>query len=430
MFGSNSLEIATGLVFIYLSISLVCSSITEAIAWFLNHRGKTLCAGIKNLLNDPSYKRLAQQLYSHGLVCSMSQYAANPAQANRWPSYMPSGTFAHALVDMLASRGAAISPDLQEQAVRCKEALQAAQQVADPAARQAAVAQACAELQETNARLQDAQAVKAAFDVADRLANDVVSPSDVKQVQAAADALSKALDAGRRLAAASPDPLANIEAAVRSLPVSHTSESLLLLLANARRDVALMRQETVLAEQHVAAFIAHVDAWYVSVMHRVSGWYKRWSQTVLVSIAFAIVAAANADTISLASALAYNDALRAEMSAMAIEVVQPNPKSGADGMVPVSRLLAAPDKGAADVSRHALADLAAVLGWTRAELEKLAQPYLLVKKLVGLLLTIVAVSLGASFWFETLSKIVNLRMSGTRPADPDKRKPHGSATHA
>ncbi|WP_126283256.1 hypothetical protein [Burkholderia stagnalis] len=430
MFGSNSLEIATGLVFIYLSISLVCSSITEAIAWFLNHRGKTLCAGIKNLLNDPSYKSLAQQLYSHGLVCSISQYAAIPARRNRWPSYMSSGTFAHALVDMLSSRGAAISPDLQGQAERCKEVLHAAQQEADPAARQAAVAQARAELQEANARLQDAHAAKAAFDVADRLAKDVVSPAHVTQIQAATDALSKALEAGRRLAAAGPDPLADIEAAVRSLPVSHTRESLLLLLANARRDVALMRQESVLAEQHVAAFIAHVDAWYVSVMHRVSGWYKRWSQIVLASIAFAIVAVANVDTILLASTLANNDALRAEMSAMAVEVVQPNPKSGADGMVPVSRPIAAPDNGAADASRHSLADLETVLGWTPAKLEKLKQPTVLVKKLVGLLLTIVAVSLGAPFWFATLSKIVNLRMSGTLPADPDKRKPHGSATHA
>ncbi|MGZ2747687.1 hypothetical protein [Burkholderia stagnalis] len=430
MFGSNSLEIATGLVFIYLSISLVCSSITEAIAWFLNHRGKTLCAGIKNLLNDPAYKSLAQQLYSHGLVCSISQYAAMPAQRNRWPSYMSSGTFAQALVDMLASRGAAISPDLQARAERCNEALHAAQQEADPAVRQAAVARARAELQEANARLQHAQAAKAAFDVADRLANDVVSPAHVKQVQDATDALSKALEAGRRLAASSPDPLADIEAAVRSLPVSHTSESLMLLLANARRDVALMRQETVLAEQHVAAFIAHVDAWYVSVMHRVSGWYKRWSQIVLVSIALAVVAAANVDTISLASALAYDDALRAEMSAMAVEVVQPNPKSGADGVVPVSRPNAAPDNAAANASRHSLADLEAELGWTQARFEKLAQPYALFKKLIGLLLTIVAVSLGAPFWFETLSKIVNLRMSGTLPADPDKRNPHGSATHA
>ena len=68
MFGSNFLEIATGLVFICLSIGLVCSSITNAIAWCLDHRGKTLCAGIENLLDDPSYQRLAQQFYSHGLT--------------------------------------------------------------------------------------------------------------------------------------------------------------------------------------------------------------------------------------------------------------------------------------------------------------------------------------------------------------------------
>ncbi|TCW75392.1 hypothetical protein C5O80_38455 [Burkholderia sp. SRS-46] len=343
---------------------------------------------------------------------------------------MSSATFAHALVDMLSSRGAAISPAFQARADRCKEAFHAAQQEADPAVRQAAMARTRVALQEANARLQDAQAAKAAFDTADRLAERVESPTHVEQVQAATEALSKALEAGRRLATACPDPLANIEVAVRSLPSSHTSESLLLLLAKARRDVALMRQETVSAEQHVAAFIANVDAWYGSVMQRVTGWYKRWSQFVLMVIASVIVVAANVDTISLASAFAHNKVLLAQISATAIEVVQQDPKAGADGMTRVSRASAAPGGIAADARRQAFIDLEAVLGWTTAKWAVLKNaPCEWLTKLAGLLLTIVAVSLGAPFWFETLSKMVNLRMSGALPAHPDKRSQHGNATH-
>ena len=36
-------------------------------------------------------------------------------------------------------------------------------------------------------------------------------------------------------------------------------------------------------------------------------------------------------------------------------------------------------------------------------------------KLLGILVTTVAVSLGAPFWFDLLNKLVNLRMSGDKP---------------
>ena len=38
-------------------------------------------------------------------------------------------------------------------------------------------------------------------------------------------------------------------------------------------------------------------------------------------------------------------------------------------------------------------------------------------KTLGLLITAIAVSLGAPFWFEMLNKLVNLRMSGKLPAE-------------
>ena len=52
MFGSNILEVAVGVVFVYLLLSLVCTIINEGIASFINQRGKILNAGIRNLLND------------------------------------------------------------------------------------------------------------------------------------------------------------------------------------------------------------------------------------------------------------------------------------------------------------------------------------------------------------------------------------------
>jgi hypothetical protein len=105
MFGSSILEAAIGLIFIYLLLSLICSVINETIATILNQRGKNLFEGIKNMLNDPKFIGLAQQIYTHGLVDGISQEASNPGKPNRLPSYMASSTFALALLDVLASQG-------------------------------------------------------------------------------------------------------------------------------------------------------------------------------------------------------------------------------------------------------------------------------------------------------------------------------------
>src|SRR5262245_24388714 len=105
MFGSSILEVAIGVIFIYLLLSLLCTAINEGIASLINKRGKNLFEGIKNLLNDPMFTGMAQQLYTHGLVNGISQNATNPEKPNRLPSYMSANTFALALIDILGSRG-------------------------------------------------------------------------------------------------------------------------------------------------------------------------------------------------------------------------------------------------------------------------------------------------------------------------------------
>src|SRR5215510_11965979 len=99
MFGSSILEVAIGLVFIYLLLSLICTAVNEIIASLINRRGENLFEGIISLLNDPSFTGLAQKLYNHGLIDGISQ-------SSRRPSYMASKTFALALLDILGSQSA------------------------------------------------------------------------------------------------------------------------------------------------------------------------------------------------------------------------------------------------------------------------------------------------------------------------------------
>jgi hypothetical protein len=62
MFGSQPIEVAIGLVFVYLVLSLICSVIKEGLAGALGMRAKTLEEGIQNLLDHPE---TVQSFYDH-----------------------------------------------------------------------------------------------------------------------------------------------------------------------------------------------------------------------------------------------------------------------------------------------------------------------------------------------------------------------------
>ena len=68
MFSSAILDVAIGLVFVFMVVSLAASAILEAIAGMVAWRSKTLINGVKDLLNDPQLTGLANQLYQHALV--------------------------------------------------------------------------------------------------------------------------------------------------------------------------------------------------------------------------------------------------------------------------------------------------------------------------------------------------------------------------
>src|SRR5260370_15194690 len=102
MLNSTVLEVAIGLVFCYCSVSLIVSSINEAIASLFRLRAGTLLDGIKSLLNDPGFAGLARDIYNHALVNPQGAGSAKSEKdlTNR-PSYIPSKQFADALIDIL-----------------------------------------------------------------------------------------------------------------------------------------------------------------------------------------------------------------------------------------------------------------------------------------------------------------------------------------
>jgi hypothetical protein len=98
MFGSTILDVAAGIIFGFLAISLFTSAFVEAINSVLNVRVKNLRTGIMALVNDPNFTGLAKKLYEHALINPLGPGASDPAK--NAPAYVEKLQFAEALLDV------------------------------------------------------------------------------------------------------------------------------------------------------------------------------------------------------------------------------------------------------------------------------------------------------------------------------------------
>ncbi|HXP75727.1 MAG TPA: hypothetical protein VN823_16415 [Stellaceae bacterium] len=109
MLGNSFIDMAIGVVLMYLVLSVVCTAVNEALATVFKWRAKTLAAGVRALVDDPAVYAL---LFDHGVLAGPSAVAQQrgiPAFLGRllgWlhdpgPSYIDSRNFAVALLDCL-----------------------------------------------------------------------------------------------------------------------------------------------------------------------------------------------------------------------------------------------------------------------------------------------------------------------------------------
>ena len=84
------MEVALGLIFVFFLGGLICSGINEIVAWLFNLRGRNLQNGIRHLLADD---QVARDFYDQPRVKALYR--------GRKPSYIPSGTFAVGVFDLL-----------------------------------------------------------------------------------------------------------------------------------------------------------------------------------------------------------------------------------------------------------------------------------------------------------------------------------------
>lgn len=88
------LEVGIGLIFVYLTLSLIVSAINESIVAFTGRRAAYLEKGIAGLLGGT----LKEAFYDHGLVRALSK---DGAWLNKLPSYLSAKTFSTVVQDLI-----------------------------------------------------------------------------------------------------------------------------------------------------------------------------------------------------------------------------------------------------------------------------------------------------------------------------------------
>lgn len=312
------MDVALGLILVYLLLSLIASSLREVIETRMKMRATNLEIGIRSLLQESEERYpLTAELYRHPLIFGL--YRGDYAPGSRdLPSYIPSDLFAGALMDMVA-RGP-LEPG-----------------------------------HPTPRGPLDAATVR-------RGAAELGNPRVARVIEAALDAAG--------------DDLAGAQEAI--------------------------------------------EAWFNAGMDRVAGWYRRNTQKIVFAIGVVVAVGLNVDTLALMQHLARDPEQREILAARA--------------------QAAARDGGTLADPEALLASYALPIGWQRvdfgvrgpgllprraaAEGAGLRAPSFdpgwiwsrIVSPLAGWLMTAVAISLGAPFWFDLLNKFTVVR-STVKPAE-------------
>lgn len=266
------IDVAIGLIFVYLLLSLMCSAANEIIELWLKKRAIDLERGIREMLapgSDSGTLDVVQRLYDHALINNLfdKTYAKSGIKGplsylwkTHLPSYIPARSFALALMDLLKPAAAASASGTTG---------------ATPP---------------TNFEV-ELNALPAA-PPAPGTDTNLLTP--LRKGIAESDLFEKFPD---------------------------VRQGLLALVDAAGNDVAKARE--------------NIENWFNASMDRVSGWYKRRTQVVILILGLLLTVAMNVDSITIVKKLSTDKALRESLVAASIEYAKahatpaPTPKENA-----------------------------------------------------------------------------------------------------
>lgn len=216
------------------------------------------------------------------------------------------------------------------------------------------------------------------------------------------------------------------------------------------------------AQGDVPKFKESLEAWFDETMDRASGWYKKHTQIILFFVGLAISIVFNVDTLKIVDKLEKDPKLRQQIVQQADAFVQDHPNLDTDLMqqeieykkavmlsMQIDSSLKKSDKGTVledslklvkyrllkerkdtllnrsekiiknDIKNvnHSLG-----LGWEAYDSSSFLNIFY---SLIGWMVTALALSLGAPFWFDLLNKLMKLRGSVATPTSDDREKKQG-----
>jgi hypothetical protein len=432
MYLQEILEVAIGLVFVWLVMSVAAMTIQEWLSNALKWRPKALHGAIQQMIAS---NNLAMQLYQHPLITGLSATPQKAGKKMRLPSYMPAGKFSLALIDLITKAGLDASPIVQ----------------ASPAVND--------KLDETLAGPEQRKVAtsdwKAVLDTAHQAATSQASLDSLKsqvqifgekypEVQPLLAGIQPKLDAFYQ-------PYLTRASSGASVPEAQVAMNKFHLGLNAIKQNpdhgsagetigTVLRSVELMGTMTVAQTRVHLETWFNDAMDRLSGVYKRRSQFMAFLIGTFLALLMNVDSINVATSLWREPTLRQTIIAEAQSYNLPattgtttSPLQSIPQMqkqlqvlnIPFGWTLAVFDTGGRKCSLFPVGNV--IWGFPSRDSSGVPvckefnniplDPYGWAMKLLGMLITGAAAAQGAPFWFDVLKKMVNVRSSGPNPSE-------------
>ncbi|AFY48057.1 hypothetical protein Nos7524_2212 [Nostoc sp. PCC 7524] len=174
-------------------------------------------------------------------------------------------------------------------------------------------------------------------------------------------------------------------------------------------------------EEGINILRKEIEKTFENSMERASGVYKRNAKGVGLLIGISIAVIANADTFHIVSILSKDATIRTAIVNNAVPIVQANSVNSPEEL-----------KILREQTNTILEEQTLPLGWNKLNLaQQLGQtqdnqnPVLFnhyLTMVFGWLISGVAISMGAPFWFELIGRVINVRNSGKRPKSSVKHE--------
>jgi hypothetical protein len=449
-------EVAIGLIFVWIVLSLTIIQIQEWINVRLDKRARDMEEAIHEMLANPNLKA---QFYDHPVIRGLtSKKRKEPSRIPAWffrypiargftkeirklPSYIPSQQFSLALFDITITAGTQSSL-IQQGLLKIRDDLENDQKMSPQQAvitelnlliefaRSAAATEAgTAFTKRTLAALQTkAEEFSLKYPELRPLIDATLEEASKRKDDI--DDLLKSKGSPR-----GEDAFTNLRRGVAALSVisPEVNQTLNALLLNIEEYVGEKESKLAKARQNV-------ENWFDDSMDRVSGVYKRYSQWLALIIGLILAAVLNVDSVDLTLYLWREPAVRQVLAENAshFELTQQD--------------LEANPEEALQNFRNQFVGLSLPIGWgfTRVpsaafyddqcqlfpgEGQSFGLPVIgsnlcltppnannqgnLAIKVLGILLTALAARQGAPFWFDVLKRVVNLRGTGANPSEKD-----------